>query len=137
MTISESIIKWLKTFKKEKIETDALKSVTASYGLFKLPQINVKKDILGNEKRTEYYTFRVRLNSKLEPERVDNQKFMEELTEWISNQNAIRNYPVLKNGKCEEISVTTPFFVEKTENDTAIYQMTISIVYMKEANKGN
>lgn len=133
MTISESIIKWLKTFEKKKIETDSLRSASASYGLFKLPQVNVKKDILGNEKRTEYYTFRVRLDSKLDPDRINNQKYMELLTEWISEQNTEGNYPKLEAGRCEEISVTTAFFVEKAENDTSIYQLTIGIVYVKEA----
>lgn len=133
MTISESIIKWLKTFEKKKIETDSLRSASASYGLFKLPQVNTKKDILGNEKRTEYYTFRVRLDSKLDPDRINNQKYMELLTEWISEQNTEGNYPKLEAGRCEEVSVTTAFFVEKAENDTSIYQLTIGIVYVKEA----
>lgn len=133
MTISESIIKWLKTFEKKKIETDSLRSASASYGLFKLPQVNSKKDILGNERRTEYYTFRVRLDSKLDPDRINNQKYMEMLTEWISEQNTEGNYPKLEAGRCEEVSVTTAFFVEKAENDTSIYQLTIGIVYVKEA----
>lgn len=133
MTISESIIAWLKSFEKKKIETDSLRSASASYGLFKLPQVNTKKDILGNEKRTEYYTFRVRLDSKLDPDRINNQKYMELLTEWISEQNTEGNYPKLEAGRCEEVSVTTAFFVEKAENDTSIYQLTIGIVYVKEA----
>lgn len=133
MTISESIIKWLKSFEPKKIDTDSLKSTSASYGLFKLPQVNIKKDILGNERRTEHYTFRVRLDSKLDPDRINNQKYMELLTEWISEQNSEGNYPILDAGTCKEISVTTAFFVEKTENDTSIYQMTIGIVYIKEA----
>lgn len=133
MTISESIINWLKSFEKSKIDTDSLKSTSASYGLFKLPQVNSKKDILGNERRTEYYTFRVRLDSKLDPDRINNQKYMEQLTEWVYEQNLKGNYPKLDTGTCEEISVTTAFFVEKVENDTSIYQMTISIVYIKEA----
>lgn len=132
LTISESIIEWLRSYNNSNIDTDFLKTVSDSFGLFKQPSETVRKDVLGNQIHTEYYTLRMRFDSKVNAERISNQAYCDALRDWIDAQAAVRNYPVIPGKKCEGVSVTMPGFVEDTEPDTSTYQMTICIVWRKE-----
>lgn len=132
LTISESIIEWLKSYNSSKIDTDFLKTVSDSFGLFKQPSEIVRKDVLGNQIHTEYYTLRMRFDSKVNDERISNQAYCDALRDWIDAQEAARNYPTLCGKRCEGISVSMPGFAEDTESDTSTYQMTICIVWRKE-----
>lgn len=134
MTISESTITWLKQFRDVKgVDTDALAAVSASYGLIKAPTENVKRYLSGKELHTDYYQFAARLDTSINTDRIDNQAWFESLTGWVSERNRSKDYPVLRDGlKCTGISITSPFFMGRSDNNTAVYQMTISIKYEKE-----
>lgn len=132
LTISESIIEWLKTYDNSNIDTDFLKTVSDSFGLFKQPNETVKKDVLGNQIHTEYYTLRMRFDAKADSERISNQAYCDALRDWIDTQEEIHNYPVLAGRRCEKISVSMPGFVEDTGTDISTYQMTICIIWRKE-----
>lgn len=138
MTISESIIIWLKRFEAEgmekikSIDTDALQSVSASYGLMKAPQENVKKYLSGREVHSDYYQFMARLDSGTNGDRIDNQAWFEGLTKWVSEKSREKDFPVLREGlHCTGISIASPFYMGSGDNNTAVYQMTISITYQK------
>ena len=133
MTVSEAIIQWLKQFAPEKmrqIDTDRMHG-DVDFALVKEPTINVKKYISGTEVHTEYYQMLARLPSLTDTDCVENGPWMEELTRWIEKMDRERNYPELDNGTVQKIGISSSFFVGENEDADAIYQMTISIQYIR------
>lgn len=137
MTVSEAIIKWLKTFNPEeyrkmnRIDTDIQAAEVESYSLVKEPVQNVRNYLSGKQEITEHYAIMARLSSQTNTDRIENNGFGEALEAWVSEQDRNRNYPILPVA-VQEISVTTPFYVGKTETNNSLYQMTIAIKYIKE-----
>nr|DAI89216.1 MAG TPA: Minor capsid protein from bacteriophage [Caudoviricetes sp.] len=137
-TVSESVITWLKTFnpkeyrKMKRIETGILPADVDSYALVKEPIVNKKTSISGKVTATEYYTLHARLASQNNTDRIDNGAFGELLEAWVYEQKQMKNYPVIESGKVKGVDVTTPFYVGKTETNNSVYQLTISITYVKE-----
>ena len=138
MTVSEAIIKWLKTFNPEEywkmnqINTDIQSSEIESYSLAKEPVRNVKKFITGREVRTDHYVLVARLASQTNTDRIDNNGFGEALENWISEQNKNHMYPNIPDYQVTNISTSSPFYLGKTETDNSLYQLTIAIKYEKE-----
>lgn len=137
MTVSGAIISWLKNFKPEemkKINTDIMHS-SVDYVLVKEPVRNIKNFISGAQLITEHYQFRARLSSITDEDSVDNGAWMEALTEWIDEKNRSKEYPKLKLDEVQEIGVSSPFYMGRSEDKKAIYQLTIFIRYRKENNQ--
>lgn len=137
MTVSQSIIRWLKQFKPEEywemkeINTDLQRSNACTYALCKEPVQNVKKYLSGKSVHTDHYSIMARLSSKTNSDRIENGAWGEILTDWIEERNKNEDFPVLDKGVVKSIMVTTPFYMGKTETNDSIYQMTISIKYEK------
>lgn len=133
MTVVESIIQFLGMYEIEsRIGVDKLESQTASYSLMKAPQENVQRFISGMEIHTDYYQLMARLDSLSESERIENNAWGQGIAEWIRKKDDAGEYPVLDGYRCTGIGVSTPFYMEVTDNTSAIYQMTISIKYEGE-----
>lgn len=133
MTVIESIIQFLGTYEKEKrIGVDKLESRTVSYSLMKAPKEEVQHFISGMEVHTEYYQLMARLDAASETERIANNAWGQEITEWIRQKNDSGEYPAPDGYRCTGIGVSTPFYMGVTDNSSAIYQMTISVEYVKE-----
>ena len=132
MTVSESIITWLREFKPKKIDTDIQRAGTGRYSLAKEPVQNVKSYLSGKKEYTDHYTFRACMPNQENAECIDNNVFGEELTEWVNEQNRLCNYPVLQDATVKEIKITTPFYMGATSENDSVYQMTIAIKYVKE-----
>ena len=77
----------------------------------------------------ELYT---RLSSQVNGERIDNGGFGEALESWVEEQNHMRNFPVIDDAVVSSISVTTPFYIGRTESNNSVYSMTIAIKCVKE-----
>ncbi|MBO5853115.1 MAG: hypothetical protein J6Q61_00080 [Bacteroidales bacterium] len=137
MTVSQSIIKWLKEFnpteywEMHNINTDLMHN-DVDYVLVKEPVQNVKKFISGTQIITEHYQFRARLESINDNDSIDNGAWLEALTDWINTKNREKNYPALDVGEVQEIGIASPFYMGKSEDKKAIYQLTIFIRYMKK-----
>ena len=130
MTVVEAIVKWFKDAEISKINTDALPGQSVAYGIAKAPTQNIKTYISGRRIYTDYYDFLARLDSKTDAERVNNHEFMERLSEWIYEQNTLKTYPELpEHLKCTDISVSTPFHMQRADEDSAVYGFTIRIKY--------
>jgi len=138
MTVSEAIIKWLMTFdpaerqKMKNIHTDVQPAEVDAYSLVKEPVQNVKTFISGKKVFTDHYMIRARLSSLEDTERVENNGFGEALEEWVREQDRNKNFPKIEGISVKYIRTTTPFHVGRTENNNSLYQMTISIQYIKE-----
>lgn len=135
MTVSEAIIKWLKQFNPaeywnmDKINTDLMNN-DVDYALVKEPVQQVKQFISGTKIVTEHYQFRARLDSINDNDSVDNGAWLEALTKWINQNDQEKNYPKLDAGDVQEIGISSPFYMGKSEDKKAIYQLTIFIRYM-------
>lgn len=135
MTVSGAIIAWLKTFnpteywKMHKINTDVMHG-NVDYALVKEPVRNVKKFISGTEIITEHYQLRARLDSVNDNDSVDNNAWLEALTEWVEQQNKARMYPDVSG--TQEIGIASPYYLGRSEDKKALYQLTIFIRYRRD-----
>lgn len=138
MTVSESIISWLKEFDSaensgmNRIDTEQQSSKVDSYSIVRAPVQNVKSYLSGNKVYTDHYTFQARLSSQTDPDRIDNNEFGESLEVWVKEQNINGNFPKIADATVQSVSVQTPFYVGKTGDNSNVYQMTIAIKYEKE-----
>ena len=137
MTVSESIIEWLKGFnsarKLERIDTDYQSATVDSYALVKEPIRNVKNYLSGKKVITSHYTFHARLSNVENVERIENNGFGEELENWVDRMNRRQQYPNIEDARVTDVDITTPFCIGITEDNSAVYQLTLAIQYEKEA----
>lgn len=137
MTVSEAIIKWLKTFnpveywKMKRIDTDLMHG-DIDYALIKEPVRNVKTYLSGTKVITEHYQIAARLPTNTNSDCVDNTGFGEALEHWVEEQNCNHALPEIPDAKVQKAEVTTPFYKGKTETNKSVYQMTVGITYVKE-----
>ena len=138
MTVSEAVIKWLKSFnpaeywKMGKIDTDIQSAEVETYSVMKEPIRNIKSYISGRKIITDHYMIQARLASQTNTDRIDNNGFGEALEDWVSQQNKNKNFPDITDAAVTQVSVTTPFCIGSTAKGNSIYQMTVSIKYEKE-----
>lgn len=137
MTVSSAIIKWLKTFNPEeywrmkRIDTDLMHG-DVDYALMKEPVRNVKSYLSGKKIITDHYMIVARLPSTTNDDCIDNSGFGEALEDWVAKQDKDKIFPQIPDATVLQISVTTPFYMGKTETNKSIYQMTVAIKYEKE-----
>lgn len=138
MTVSEAVIQWLKTFEPEEywkmkqVDTEIQSAKVDSYSLVKEPVRNEKQYITGKKAITDHYMLQARLSSQSNTDRIENNGFGEALEDWVSEQNAVKNFPQIPGAVVQDISVTTPFYLGRTDTDNSIYQLTVAIKYEKE-----
>ena len=138
MTISQGVIKWLETFKPEEywemkgISTDVQPAKVNSYSLVKEPIVNKRTSITGTVRATAHYTLMARLDSQMDAERVDNNTWGELLEEWVAEKNKKKELPEIEGVTVQSVAVTTPFYLGESEANESVYQLTISITYVKE-----
>lgn len=138
MTISQSVIKWLEAFEPKEfwqmkgISTDIQPAKVKSYSLVKEPIINKKTSISGKVTATEHYTLMARLDSQVDSDRIDNGGWGTALEEWVEEKNKKKELPKLEGVITRSVAVTTPFYLGKSDAQESVYQLTISITYMKE-----
>ena len=138
MTVSEAIINWLKTFepaeywRMKNIDTEQQSPKPDSYSLVRAPVQNVRTFVSGKKVYTDHYTIQARLPNQTNEDRIDNNGFGEALEGWVSDKNALEEFPDLSDATVKNVDVTTPFYVGRTDDNSNIYQMTIAIKYEKE-----
>lgn len=137
MTVSRAIIQWL--FQNdtieidEKINTDLLDAKATAYALSKTPSNIIEQFNDGSERRTEYYTFLTKRNSQLDNERISNDQFLENLQEWVWENNLNGNIPQLDNKRfCDNIAISSSYYLFEVETEESIYSLTLEIIYRKE-----
>lgn len=135
MTISECLKTWLTQYDRldfSMLLTDFIDAPDGAVSIFSTPQSVERPFIDGSKQVTEYYNFFVRASNQLEEQRVENQEIVEDFCNWIEEMDMAEDYPVMPEGmSCDEISAVNGAILSQ-ENDNAIYQVTISITYVKE-----
>lgn len=139
MTISESIIEWLRGYSggieaTDRITVDQLSAQDETYGVFKAPGDVVTQYIGGAKDVTAYYLFVARQPSQTNAMRISNQGWMEGLERWIHDQNIARDLPVLEGKRhCWGISIANSYTTQEQDNDGTVYQFSVAINYSEEA----
>ena len=135
MTVSQSVIEWLKQFDAEKIKainTDIRPAKVNSYALIKEPIVNVRTFISGTKVITEHYVLMALLDSQDNTDRKENTAWGEQLEQWIADKNKEKEFPNIADAAVESVDVTTPFYLGSNENtNESMYQLSISIKYRK------
>lgn len=140
MTVSNAIIRWLKTFnpeeywKMEHIDTDLMHG-GVDYALVKAPVRNVKSYLSGTKVITDHFTIEARLPSTSNADCVDNEGFGAALEQWVEEQNQVDNLPAVEGAEVQRVDITTPFCVGRTADNHSIYEMSVGITYVKENGK--
>lgn len=135
MTISKSIIQWLynHNIEIERIDTGILSASEVAYALSKEPTSVVEEFVDGSQLRTEYYTFLSRRPTQFDAERIDNDKFFEDLENLVDELNFEGDLPILDGNRyCENIAVSSSFYLFETKESESIYSLTFEITYRKE-----
>lgn len=135
MTIKQSLINWLQLYPnfeiEDFVETDIVSE--GDYAVAKEPN-NVTNTFLdGSQQRIEYYTFiakKITTNNAL---RKSTDEFLEEFEDWIYSKSLKGDYPTLKEKcYCDNISISSTYYLQSNEEDYGMYVFTIEIIYRKE-----
>lgn len=132
MTIIESIIQFLGQYEADQIGVEKLGSKSTAYSLTKAPQEHVEKFISGLEIHTDYYELMARRDATSVTERIANHAWGQGIAEWIAQKERTGDYPALDGYVCTGLGISTPFALTSADSSSAIYQMTIKIIYRKE-----
>lgn len=133
MTISKYIATFLKKIGKVEIETNHVKDGSDQYGLFKSPTRNLKEFTDSSYEITEFYQFLARLDGLSDAERQESDEALEDLTYKLDDFKVNYEYPIIdKRRKVTDISVTGCPYPMETTNKSALYQMSLSITYLRE-----
>lgn len=93
----------------------------------------IKKFISGGGKCEYNFALFVRKFAKQDAERLQNNEFMERLQDWISEQNAAKNFPVMPAG-CTPTKLSAEngmLFERDKTNTTGLYQIQFKLCYIK------
>lgn len=116
------------------ISTNHLGDGADQYGLFKSPARELANSIDGSYEVTEHYQFFAKQDGVSEADRKDSDEFLEGLTYWMDDYSACYEYPPIDGGRVvTDIAMTgCPYSYEVDNNNEVIYQISLSITYMRE-----
>lgn len=130
MTISQSIIKFIKGYdaKLGKTDTDILATVVQSFALVKTPREDIQRYVDGSiGEITTSYDILCRLPCQSEADRIKNQDWFEKFAEWLRKQDREGNLPELDDATCTQISISISYAMQQFDKQNATYSMTIAI----------
>ena len=127
MTISQSLIEWLKGYQPISISTETQSDKSMTYALAKEPIVNIKRYLSGKREVTENYLFTARLESQMNTDRIDNGAWFEGLERWVEEQYNIGNLPDVEG--IRKVGVTSSFYVGMADSHTSVYQVGLEIIY--------
>ena len=124
MTVSRSIVEWLKGYDMTavKVDTDQVGEGADSLGLFKSPNRETTAYNDGSYQIVEYYQLFVVRDGQ------------ENFAYWVDDARYQGNLPQLdRDRQCTDLELAgTPYMFEARENNTALYQVSLKITYVRE-----
>ena len=133
MTISEYIVNFLKNYEGIEIDTNHMTDGSDKYGLFKSPSRDIKEFNDGTYQITEYYQFLARQSGVSKSERKEADAWLEEVTYWIDDYPYNYGYPSIDNKReVTGLSITGSPYPMETGDKESLYQIMLSITYMRE-----
>lgn len=139
----ENLRQWFRTCPaisdKNRFSVDYLAEDATEYSLISVPTpLKYRENILGEEvpekiQELEYiFTSRQAYGADV-PQNLKNLAFYGQVTNWILEQNAKRNFPEIAEGKVLSIVPTLTPFAAQVGSDTAKYQIQIKLKYRRNA----
>lgn len=133
MTISAYIVNLLKNYEGIEIDTNHLPEGSDKYGLFKSPNRDIKNFNDSSYEITEYYQFLARQKAVSTSERKESDEWLEDLTYWIDDFPYNYSFPNIDgNRKVTGLSITGSPYPMEAENKETMYQIMLSITYIRE-----
>lgn len=133
MTISEYIVNFLSNYDGIKIDTNHMAEGSDRYGLFKSPSRDIKDFNDSSYQITEYYQFLARQSGVSKSERKEADEWLEDLAYWVDDFPYNYSFPQIdKNREVTDISVTGSPYPMQADDKEAVYQILLSITYIRE-----
>ena len=133
MTVSAYIANILSEYEGIIIDTNHMETGSDQYGLYKSPGRNKKEFTDGSCEITENFDFFARQGKVSEIERKETDEWLEDLTYWIDDYPYTKGFPELDNNReVTALSITGSPYAMITEQREVLYQMSISITYIRE-----
>lgn len=135
MTISKYISDFISEYMNEVIiDTNHLGDGADKYGLFKSPSRDVTRHNDGSSTITEHYQFYARQDGVSEVDRKDSDEFLENLVYWMDDYPIAYEYPPIDGNRVvTNISISgCPYLMETDTDHEIVYQIMLSITYMRE-----
>lgn len=140
MTISESIVEWLRGYEggfelTDAVTTDLLECTPEACGIFKMPGGHEIAFINGNRDVEVNYLFLVRQPSQTEGLRKKAHVWFDEFEKWIRVKDMRRQLPTLGDGRtCYKVFIKSSYAAEEQTDAETIYQLSLAISYSEEGN---
>ena len=135
MTVSKSISEWLNGYamKAVKVSTDQVGEGADSLGIFKSPNRETEEYNDNSYKISEHYQLFVVREGQEQRDREDNDEWLENFAYWVDDCQYNQDFPKLDNNReCTDIELSgTPYMFEAKENNTALYQISLKITYIR------
>lgn len=121
--MDEAINKWLLKYKPiteiaEMIHTEELPDNTDTLALQRSGVENLRLKYVGEKGwyRQYQYVLLLKANSEDDLQRLENLDWLDDLSDWIDEQNQSKNYPKLDNKKIKEVSCANAITYETSED---------------------
>ena len=121
--MDEAINKWLLNYKPiteiaEMIHTEELPDQTDTLALQRSGVENLGLKYVGEKGwyRQYQYILLLKANSEDDLQRLENLDWLDDLSDWIDEQNQSKNYPKLNNKKIKEVSCANSITYETSED---------------------
>jgi len=134
MSIITGILGWVKSCDlvddPEYIDVNLLPPEMMALGIYKQPSGTVEPLVDGTKIITDVYYLLFKRPAQLEAERISSDEYLEQIEKWVEAQECEENYPEI-GYRVFGVGITnTAYMMERTDED-AVYQLAISITYMK------
>lgn len=123
--MNDAINKWLLNYKPiteiaEMIHTEELPDQTDTLALQRSGVENLGLKYVGEKGwyRQYQYILLLKANSEDDLQRLENLDWLDDLSDWIDEQNQSKNYPKLNNKKIKEVSCANAITYENSEDGT-------------------
>ena len=120
--MDDAINKWLLNYKPiteiaEMIHTEELPDATDTLALQRSGVENLRLKYVGEKGwyRQYQYILLLKANSEDDLQRLENLDWLDDLSDWIDEQNQSKNYPKLNNKKIKEVSCANEITYETSE----------------------
>ena len=121
--MDDAINKWLLNYKPiteiaEMIHTEELPDATDTLALQRSGVENLRLKYVGEKGwyRQYQYILLLKANSEDDLQRLENLDWLDDLSDWIDEQNQSKNYPKLNNKKIKKVSCANAITYETSED---------------------
>ena len=121
-----------------RFRVDYLAENATEYAIYSVPsQITYRENVLGEEVPTDLQTLNFIFASRESygpdiQQNLANLGFYDEVIRWIIEQNNLRNFPTINEGRVRSIVPTLTPYVVDGGSDAARYQIQIRMTYRRQ-----